>query len=68
MEQDTAEAPSPAGTQPPALLETPVAALGLKMEGSLVEPFLKKLLRELTDKGLRRFKPSFYLTDEWGCP
>ena len=68
MEQDTVEAPSPASTQPPTLLETPVAALGLKMEGSLVEPFLKKLLRELSDKGIRRFKPSFYLTDEWGCP
>ncbi len=27
-----------------------------------------KLTRELERKGLKRFRPACYLTDEWGCP
>ena len=67
MESDTAESSTATAVQP-SVLETPIANLGLRIEGSLVEPFLKRLGRELHAKGIRRFKPGFYLTDEWGCP
>ena len=50
------------------LLGKPISQLGLKLEGSPVERFVHQLHRELERKGLRRFKPRCYLTDEWGCP
>jgi hypothetical protein len=42
--------------------------LGLRLEGSPVERFVLQLQRELRRKGIRRFQPVCYLTDEWGCP
>lgn len=49
------------------LLNTRVCDLGLKIEGSPLAPFIKRLYDELAAKGIR-FRPSFYLTDSWGCP
>ena len=51
-----------------ALLKRPIKDLGLKLEGSAVEKYVLRLYRELEAKGLRHFRPSCYLTDEWGCP
>ena len=45
-----------------------ISQLGLKLEGSPVERFVLQLQRELERKGIRRWKPVCYLTDEWGCP
>jgi hypothetical protein len=45
-----------------------ISQLGLKLEGSPVERFVHQLHRELERKGLQRFRPACYLTDEWGCP
>src|SRR5258706_7875249 len=50
-----------------ALARTPIRELGLRLEGSPIEPLLQKLGRELR-KRLERFRPQYYLTDEWGCP
>jgi hypothetical protein len=50
------------------LLGKRISQLGLKLEGSPVERFVIQLHRELESKGLKRFKPVCYLTDEWGCP
>lgn len=50
------------------LLDKPIRELGLKIEGSPVERFVERLYRELEQKGLTKFRPSAYLTDEWGCP
>src|SRR3989442_950332 len=50
------------------LLGKRISQLGLKLEGSPVERFVRRLQRELERKGLKRFKPVCYLTDEWGCP
>jgi len=50
------------------LLKKRISQLGLRLEGSPVERFVHQLRRELDRKGLRRFKPVCYLTDEWGCP
>jgi len=50
------------------LLSKKISALGLKLEGSPMEGFVAELYRELEARGLRRFQPRTYLTDEWGCP
>ena len=50
------------------LLRRPIKELGLKLEGSSVEKYVHQLYRELEKKGLKRFRPACYLTDEWGCP
>ena len=50
------------------LLSRPIRELGLKLEGSPVERFVEQLYRELDAKGLTKFRPVCYLTDEWGCP
>src|SRR5881296_286432 len=50
------------------LLGKRISQLGLRLEGSPVERFVHQLYRELERKGLRRFRPVCYLTNEWGCP
>jgi len=50
------------------ILDKPVRELGLKLEGSPLEPLVQRLYRELDRKGLKKFRPLCYLTDEWGCP
>lgn len=50
------------------ILSKPIRDLGLKLEGSPLERFVHQLYRELERKGLKRFRPACYLTDEWGCP
>jgi len=49
------------------LLRTRICDLGLSIKGSRLTPFIRQLHRELAAKNLR-FRPSFYLTDSWGCP
>lgn len=49
------------------LLNRRVCDLNLAVAGSPVEPFVRRLHRELEAKKFR-FKPSVYLTDSWGCP
>jgi hypothetical protein len=51
-----------------ALLPQQISRLGLRLEGSPVERYVQMLYGELARKGLRRFRPPCYLTDEWGCP
>lgn len=49
------------------LLHSRICDLGLRIEGSPIEPFTQRLHREFAAKGMA-FRPSFYLTDSWGCP
>jgi hypothetical protein len=49
------------------LLRSPINELGLRIEGTELEPMIERLYRELDERGLR-FKPPIYLSDEWGCP
>jgi hypothetical protein len=49
------------------LRRMPIRELGLRLTGSPMEPLLQTLQKELRRK-LRRFRPQYYLTDEWGCP
>jgi hypothetical protein len=50
------------------ILSKPIQELGLKLEGSPLERFVQQLYKELDAKGLKKFRPTCYLTDEWGCP
>ena len=50
------------------LLSKPIRELGLKLEDSPLQRFVQQLYRELDRKGLKKFRPLCYLTDEWGCP
>jgi hypothetical protein len=50
------------------LLGKRIDQLGLRLEGSPVERFVHQLHRELARKGLKHFRPTCYLSDEWGCP
>ncbi|MGH9458406.1 MAG: putative zinc-binding metallopeptidase [Thermoanaerobaculia bacterium] len=50
------------------LLLRPIRDLRLRIEGSPVEKFIERLYVELDRKGLKEFRPHFYLTDQWGCP
>jgi hypothetical protein len=49
------------------LLNTRICELGLQIEGSPLEPCIRRLHSELLAKGLS-FLPECYLTDSWGCP
>jgi hypothetical protein len=50
------------------LLPVPIKKLGLKLEGSPVEHYVEQLFKEMDAKGLKHFRPAFYLSNEWGCP
>ena len=50
------------------LLKRPIRDLKLRIEGSPLEKFVKQLHDELQAKGLTRFRPACYLSDEWACP
>ena len=50
------------------LLQTPIHQLGLKIAGSRLEPILAEFQQELARVGLRRLRPHFYLSTEWGVP
>ncbi len=50
------------------ILQRPICELGLKLEGSRLEKPVQQLYHELERKGLEKFHPGIYLSDEWGCP
>jgi hypothetical protein len=50
------------------LLTVRIKDLGLRLEGSMMEKYIAELYRELAAKGLKRFRPPCYLSDEWACP
>jgi len=50
------------------ILNQPIRELGLKIEGSPLQPLIQQLYWELEKKGLLKFHPLCYLSDEWGCP
>lgn len=50
------------------LTSRPIRDLGLRIEGSALEPILAEFLDELDRKGIDRVRPRFYLSTEWGVP
>lgn len=49
------------------VLAKKISELPLKIEGTFLETQINRLYGELEAKGLA-FRPSCYLSDEWGCP
>src|SRR6476469_3950019 len=49
------------------LLERRISKLGLRLEGTTLEPLIKQLYEELTAKGLV-FHPPCHIGDEWFVP
>lgn len=47
---------------------TPLRDLGLKIEGTPLEPVIAEFLREVEAAGLRRLRPHVYLTTQWVVP
>jgi hypothetical protein len=71
---DDSPIPSPTPVQSPGpfresrLLSTPIRDLGLKIEGTALEPVIAQFQSELESKGIRRLRPDFHLSTEWGVP
>jgi hypothetical protein len=63
---DTRQATSETGVGLRAQLSAPICALGLTIAGSPLEPLLVEFEAELTRAGIRRLRPRFYLSTEWG--
>ena len=49
------------------LLERRISKLGLRLDGTTVEPLIRQLYDELSAKGLR-FHPPCHIGDEWFVP
>jgi hypothetical protein len=49
-------------------LTTPIRELGLRIAGSHLEAIIQEFLGELERAGIRRLRPHFYLSNEWGVP
>ena len=50
------------------LADRPIRDLGLRIEGTPLEPVLAEFEREHDAAGIRRVRPRFYLSTEWGVP
>ncbi|MFL6538244.1 MAG: hypothetical protein ACJ8JD_08720 [Chthoniobacterales bacterium] len=61
------EPPDWASLSDPELLEYRVAKLGLRLEGTTIEPLIRQLYDELSARGLL-FHPPCHLGDEWFVP
>ena len=51
-----------------SLSSTPIRDLGLTIRGTRLEPILQEFDTELDRVGIRRLRPRFYLSTEWGVP
>src|SRR5688572_29285422 len=45
---------------------TPIRDLGLTIAGTRLEPILAEFKRQVDAAGIRRLRPHFYLSTEWG--
>lgn len=61
-------AANPAFQEAPPLGSRPIRDLGLKIAGTWLEPVLAEFEAELQGRGIRRVRPHFYLSTEWGVP
>jgi hypothetical protein len=48
------------------MLATPIRDLGLEIAGTALEPVIAEFQQELQRVGIRRLKPDFHLSTEWG--
>ncbi len=50
------------------LWSTPIRDLRLTIEGTRLEPTIERFLDEVQRAGIKKLKPRFYLSTEWGVP
>jgi hypothetical protein len=60
--------PATATFQEAQLASAPIRNLGLKIAGTRLEPIVKEFEGELEKAGIRKLRPQFYLSTEWGVP
>jgi hypothetical protein len=53
---------------PKTLGSVKIRDLGLRIDGTPLEPIIAEFLEELDVVGIRRLRPHFYLSTEWGVP
>lgn len=46
----------------------PIRELGLRVEGTRLAAMIEAIQTELEERGVRRLRPRFYLSTEWGVP
>lgn len=46
----------------------PIRDLGLTIAGTQLEPLIAEFMADVVSAGVRRLKPRFYLSTEWGVP
>jgi hypothetical protein len=64
---DPPHEPPAASSRPPSRRwAVPIRDLGLRIEGSPLEPVLAEFARELDRAGIDKVRPKFYLSTEWG--
>jgi hypothetical protein len=66
MEREHVSSASP--FQENRFLATPIRDLGLSIAGTQLEAVVDEFQRELEQIGIRRLKPDFHLSTEWGVP
>ncbi len=60
--------PQTATFQEARIGDRPIRDLGLTIAGTLLEPVIAEFEGELAAAGIRRVRPRFYLSTEWGVP
>ncbi len=60
--------PQPLAFQEAHLGDRPIRDLGLTIRGTDLEPVIEEFEREILAAGIRRVRPRFYLSTEWGVP
>ena len=65
--KEQTSSPRPWDEERAEVLAKKISELSLKIDGTILESKITQLYQELEAKGLV-FRPSCYLTDEWGCP
>src|SRR5690349_469083 len=46
----------------------PIRELGLTIAGTTLEPLIAEFEKELEGRGIKKVKPRYYLSTEWGVP
>src|SRR5947199_9676154 len=60
--------PPTTSTVPKKLSSVPIRDLGVRIDGTPLEQVIHEFLGELEHAGIRRLRPHFYLSTEWGVP
>ena len=60
--------PATESFQKTSLASTPIRNLGLTIKGTRLEPILDTFETELRGIGIRKLRPHYYLSTEWGVP